>query len=390
MRTYLDHNATSPLRPSAKTAMLSALGAGNASSIHAEGRTARALLDGAREEIASVLGVLPQMIVFTASGTEANNWAIKGTPVERLILSRIEHPSIIEAAKARNMPIEWVPVDALGRIRLDALENILKRSTLPSLLSVMLVNNETGVIQPVRQIAELARSFNVLFHTDAVQALGRMPVNFAVLGADLMTISAHKIGGPMGAAALIVRNGLDLTVQLQGGGQELRRRAGTENVAAVAGFAAALAESLSDTHILRDRLESELEQVSPDIQIFGRNAERIGNTSCFAVPAFSADATLISLDLDGVAVSSGSACSSGKVGRSHVLDAMGVSSEVAKSAIRVSFGWNSAPADVDAFMAAWRRMIDRTFPSLVMAGLDPVISSRLQQMPGSSPGMTVK
>jgi cysteine desulfurase len=360
MRTYLDHNATSPLRPSAKAAMLSALAAGNASSVHAEGRTARSIIDGAREEIAQVLGVLPQTVLFTASGTEANNLAIKGAPVERLILSTIEHPSVIEAAKATSLPVEWIPVDHLGRIRLETLEEILKRSTLPSLLSVMLVNNETGVIQPVRQLVELARSHNVLVHTDAVQALGRMAVNFGVLGVDLMTVSAHKIGGPMGAAALILRDGLDLRVQLHGGGQELRRRAGTENVAAIAGFAAALAEGMSDTQLLRNQLESELEHVSPAIQIFGRDAERVGNTTCFAASALTADAALISLDLDGVAVSSGSACSSGKVGRSHVLDAMGIAPEIAKSALRVSFGWNSVPADVDAFIAVWRRMIDRT------------------------------
>jgi cysteine desulfurase len=286
--------------------------------------------------------------------------AVKGTPVERLILSRIEHPSVIEAARATKLPIEWIPVESSGSIRLEALAEILKRSTLPSLLSVMLVNNETGVVQPVRQVVELARSHNVLVHTDAVQALGRMPVNFGVLGVDLMTVSAHKIGGPMGAAALILRDGLELTVQLHGGGQELRRRAGTENVAAIAGFAAAVADGMPDNRLLRDRLETELEHVSPDVQIFGRDAERVGNTTCFAAPAFSADAALISLDLDGVAVSSGSACSSGKVGRSHVLDAMGIAPEIAKSALRVSFGWNSVPADVDAFIAAWRRMIDRT------------------------------
>ena len=360
MRTYLDHNATSPLKPSAKAAMVTALAAGNASSIHAEGRQGRGLIDGAREEIARGLGVLPQMIVFTATGTEANNLAVKGSPVERLILSNIEHPSVIEAAKAAKLPIEWMPVDSSGRIRLDTLEDILKRSRLPTLLSVMLVNNETGVVQPVGQIVEMARSHNVLVHTDAVQALGRMPVNFAVLGVDLMTVSSHKIGGPMGAAALIVRDDLDLTVQSHGGGQELRRRAGTENVAAIAGFSAALGEGLSDTRFLRDRLESELEVASPDVQIFGRDAERIGNTSCFALPNLTADAALISLDLEGVAVSSGAACSSGKVGRSHVLDAMGVPPEMAKSALRVSFGWNSSPADVDAFIGAWRHMINRT------------------------------
>src|SRR5688572_7065555 len=341
MRAYLDHNATSPLKPSAREAMLSALAAGNASSIHAEGRRARALIDGARENIALALGVLPQMIVFTASGTEANNFAVKGAPVERLILSSIEHPSVIEAAKATKLPIEWIAVDASGRVSLEALETILRRSRLPSLLSVMVVNNETGVIQPVRQIVELARSHNVLVHTDAVQALGRMPVNFALLGCDLMTISAHKIGGPMGAAALIVREGIELTNLIHGGGQELRRRAGTENVAALAGFAAAVAEEMTDMAALRSRLESELQDLTPDIQIFGRDAKRIGNTTCFALAGLSPDAALISIDLDGIAVSSGSACSSGKVGRSHVLDAMGVPAELAKGALRISFGWNS-------------------------------------------------
>jgi cysteine desulfurase len=361
MRAYLDHNATSPLRPAARAAMLAAQGtAGNASSIHAEGRHARALIEAAREQIGFALGVRPQMIVFTASGTEANNLAVKGAPVERLLVSAVEHPSLIEAARARGIELEFLPVDGSGRLRLDALEAALKRSALPSLLSVMLVNNETGVIQPLREIVELARSCNVLVHTDAVQALGKIPVNFTLLGADLMTISAHKIGGPMGAAALILRDGIELCAQMQGGGQELRRRAGTENVPAISGFAAAVAEGVTDSRPLRDKLESELEELSPGIQIFGRQMERVGNTSCFALAEVSADAALISLDLDGVSVSSGSACSSGKVGRSHVLEAMGIEPGLAKSALRASFGWNSTTADVDSFIAAWRRMIERT------------------------------
>jgi cysteine desulfurase len=361
MRAYLDHNATSPLRPAAKAAMLAALDlAGNASSIHAEGRKARALIEAAREQIGFALGVRPQMIIFTASGTEANNLAVKGAPIERLLVSAIEHPSVIEAAKARGFDLERLPVDASGRLRLDALEAALKRSTLPSLLSVMLVNNETGVVQPLREIVDLARPYNVLVHTDAVQGLGKMPVNFALLGVDLMTISAHKIGGPFGAAALILRDGLELCAHTHGGGQELRRRAGTENVPAIAGFAAAVAEGVTDSRPLRHRLEIELERLSSSIQIFGRHVERVGNTSCFALGKVSADTALISLDLEGVSVSSGSACSSGKAGRSHVLEAMGVEPELAKSALRVSLGWNSTPADVDSFIAAWRRLIDRT------------------------------
>ena len=360
MRAYLDHNATSPLRPAAKAAMLAALDqVGNASSVHAEGRKARALIDAAREKLASALGVLPQMIVFTCGGTEANNLAVKGVPVERLIISAIEHPSVIEAAKARALPVNWLPVDNSGLVQLDQLDAMLKRCTLPALVSVMLVNNETGVIQPVREIVELARAHNALVHADAVQALGKMPVNFGLLGCDLMTISAHKLGGPAGAGALIVRDRLALAVHIHGGGQELKRRAGTENAAAITGFAAAVGEGPIDLSVLRARLEAGLAAFSPDIRIFGKTAERIGNTSCFALPGLSADTALIGLDLDGVAVSSGSACSSGKVARSHVLDAMGVPPEVAKAAIRVSFGWNSTIQDVETFTGAWRRIVDR-------------------------------
>ncbi|MGH6873426.1 MAG: cysteine desulfurase family protein, partial [Aestuariivirgaceae bacterium] len=262
--------------------------------------------------------------------------------------------------------LDIIPVDASGVVKLDELRALLKRSPLPALVSVMLVNNETGVVQPVRDIVEIARSVNALVHTDAVQAFGKMPVNFTVLGCDLMTISAHKLGGPMGVGALVVRDGLSLDVQMNGGGQELRRRAGTENMPAIAGFAAALDEAPSDLASLRDRLESELAALSPDIVVFGRKTERVGNTSCFALPGLPAEMALISLDLEGVALSSGSACSSGKVARSHVLAAMAVPGELAKSALRVSFGWNSTSEDVIGFIAAWRRILDHR----ARAGLD--------------------
>jgi cysteine desulfurase len=379
MRAYLDHNATSPLRPAARAAILDALDhAGNASSIHGEGRKTRGLIDSARENIAAALGVLPQMITFTSGGTEANNLAIKGAPVERLIISTIEHPSVIEAAKTRDLPIDWLPVDATGTVRLDELDAMLKQSTLAALVSVMLVNNETGVIQPVREIVELARTHNALIHTDAVQALGKVPVNFGLLGCDMMTISAHKFGGPAGTGALIIREGVPLVAHIHGGGQELRRRAGTENAAAIAGFAAAVGEGHADLGALRSRLESELESCSPGVVIFGREAERISNTSCFALAGLSADTALISLDLDGVAVSSGSACSSGKVAGSHVLKAMGVPAEIAKAAIRVSLGWNSTVQDIETFIDAWRRIVDRNQLRSVMAGREPTISGRKQ------------
>jgi cysteine desulfurase len=355
--------------------MLRALDAGgNASSVHAEGRKARALIDSAREKIASALGVLPQMVVFTSGGTEANNLAVGGVLAERLIVSRTEHPSVIETAKARGLPIDWLPVDASGRVSLAELSTILERTAQRTLISVMLVNNETGVIQPVREIVALAGLHNTLVHTDAVQALGKMPVNFGVLGCDLMSISAHKFGGPVGAGALIVRDGLSLSAQMRGGGQELRRRAGTENAAVIAGFGAVVEEEILDLSPLRCRLEAELEASSPDVVIFGRGTERIGNTSCFALPGLSAETMLISFDLDGVAISSGSACSSGKVARSHVLEAMGAVPELAKAALRVSFGWNSTGEDIERFMGAWRRIVERSSPRRALAGLKPGVS----------------
>jgi len=351
LRTYLDHNATSPLRPAAKAAMLAAMEVnGNPSSVHGEGRAARKLVDDARETIAQELGVIAPMVVFTGGGSETNNLAIKGVAVERLLISAIEHPSVIEAAKASGKSVETIPVTADGVVDPDGLRAVLPGAR--ALVSVMLANNETGVIQPLREIAALAREHGALLHTDAVQAFGKIPVNFGLLGADMMTISAHKFGGPMGTAALIIRDGLPLEPLTHGGGQELRRRAGTENVAAIAGFAAAASDNRPDIHALRDKLEAEFE----DAVIFGRGASRLPNTTCFAVPGINAETLLMAFDLEGIAVSSGSACSSGKVAKSHVLAAMGAPPEIASAAIRVSLGWNAASEDIDHFIAAWRRI----------------------------------
>ncbi|MBI2719179.1 MAG: cysteine desulfurase [Rhizobiales bacterium] len=348
MRTYLDHNATSPLRPEARAAMAAVLDhCGNASSVHEEGRAAHAHLDSAREAVARALGALAPMVVFTSGGSEANNLALKGTPVERLILSAIEHPSVIEAAKTTGKPIELIPVGADGVADLEALRLMLPGPR--ALVSLMLANNETGVIQPVRQAIALAAEHDALTHVDAVQGLGKVPVNFALLGCDLMTVSAHKLGGPQGAGALIVRDGVKLTPLIHGGAQELRRRAGTENLAGVAGFAAIADATLESTAALRDRLEAALE----DAIVFGRAAERLPNTTCFAVPGMIAETVLIAFDLAGVAVSSGAACSSGKVARSHVLAAMGFPPEVSGAAIRVSLGWTTTADDIDRFITAW-------------------------------------
>ena len=351
MRCYLDHNATSPLRPEAKAAMLSAMDCGgNASSVHAEGRAARKLLDDARDQVARAVGVIAPMVVFTAGGSEANNMALKGAPVERLIVSAVEHPSVIEAAKASGKPVEILPVDGHGVADLAALEKMLKGHK--ALVSVMLANNETGVIQPVAEIAGLAQGH--LVHTDAVQALGKIPLNFGLLGADMMTLSAHKLGGPAGAGALVVRDGLALEPLLHGGGQELRRRAGTENTAAIAGFGA-VAQTRQDVRALRDRLEAALEGAV----IFGRDVARLPNTTCFAMPAMKAETLLMAFDLEGIAVSSGSACSSGKVAKSHVLAAMGVAPEISQAAIRVSLGWDTSKDMIDHFIAVWRKIASR-------------------------------
>lgn len=354
MRVYLDHNATSPLRPAAQAAMLAALAqGGNASAIHAEGRAARRLLEESRQVVAQALGVLAPLVVFTSGGSEANAMALNGVAVERLLISAIEHPSVLEAARATGKSVDLIPVTPEGVIDLEALARLLPGPR--ALVSAMLANNETGVVQPVREVVALAAAHGALVHTDAVQALGKIPVNFGLLGVDLMTVSAHKLGGPIGAGALVIRDGLPLAPLIAGGGQELRRRAGTENVAAAAGFAAAISEKPQDTKALRDMLEESLEAAV----VFGKSAPRLPNTSCFAVPGMSAETLLMALDLEGIAVSSGSACSSGKVGRSHVLEAMGVAPQLAGAALRVSLGWTTTAADIEAFIAVWKRLVAR-------------------------------
>ncbi len=354
MRTYLDHNATSPLRPVARAAMLSAWEVGgNASSVHAEGRAARKLLDDCRETLAFALGCLPQMITFTASGTEANNMALRSVGAERILVSAVEHPSVLAAARASGKAVERIPVDRDGRVDLAALEPMLRGANV--LVSVMLANNETGVIQPIAEVVALARKAGALVHVDAVQGFGKIPVNVGLLGCDLMSVAAHKVGGPVGVGALVIRDGLAVESLIVGGGQELRRRAGTENLAAIAGFASISQEKPLNVSTLRDELESSLE----DAAILGQGAERLPNTTCFAMPGFRAETLLMNFDLAGVAVSSGSACSSGKVGRSHVLDAMGAAPEISAAAIRVSLGWNTTAADVQHFITVWKQLVAR-------------------------------
>lgn len=327
---------------------------GNASSVHSEGRKAHKLMDDAREAIAFNLGCLPQMITFTGGGTEANNMALRGLDIDRILISAVEHDSVRSAAKASGKLVEIIPVDKFGRVDLNALVRML--SGPKALVSVMMTNNETGVVQPVQDVVQLTAKAGGLSHIDAVQGFGKRPVNFGLIGCDLMTVGAHKVGGPTGIGALIIRDGLVVEPLLQGGGQELRRRAGTENLIAIAGFAATAKAAQLDTYKLNDTLEAALE----GSVIFSDGVERLCNTTCFAMDGMKAEMALMNFDLEGIAVSSGSACSSGKVARSHVLEAMGVAPEISASAIRVSLGWNTTAEDIENFIAVWRKLNQRS------------------------------
>ncbi|WP_108883468.1 aminotransferase class V-fold PLP-dependent enzyme [Anderseniella sp. Alg231-50] len=363
MRTYLDHNATSPIRPEAREAMLAALELqGNASSVHEEGRKARALIETARDEVARALGTIAPAIVFTGGGSESCNQALRCVSVDRLVVSAIEHPCVLEAAKVSGLPVDVLPVDENGVVDVSALGNLLGNGDGRALVSVMLANNETGAIQPVRDVVAVAGEHDALVHCDAVQAFGKLPVNFGLLGVDLLSVSAHKLGGPQGVGALVIRDGLPVSPLVAGGGQELRRRAGTENIAGIAGFAAAVraaGKTESDFKGLQAKLESALASGPGEVVVFSTGVDRLSNTVCFALTGLEADTALMAFDLDGIAVSSGSACSSGKVQASHVLKAMGASEATTKSAIRVSLGWSSTVEDVNRFSDSWQKIAGR-------------------------------
>lgn len=356
--TYLDWNATAPLRADAAAATAAALAqGGNPSSVHRAGRTARALVECCREAVAALVSAPSDGIVFTSGGTEANNLALAGSGRPRVLVSAIEHSSVLHAVPEA----ELIPVDADGRVEPAALAARLAADPRPALVSVMFANNETGVIQPVADIAAVARAHGALFHCDAVQAAGKMPLSLADTGADLLTLSGHKIGGPAGIGALVMAPGVELVPLLRGGGQERNRRAGTENLAGIAGFAAAAAASdpgeYDRVRALRDRLEAAL---PPAAVVIGAAAPRLPNTSAIAMPGVPAETQIIALDLDGVMVSAGAACSSGKVGPSHVLAAMGVAPDIAGATIRVSLGWSTTEADIAHFLDAWTALYRRT------------------------------
>jgi cysteine desulfurase len=376
--TYLDHNATSPLRSEARAAMARAMEIdGNPSSVHGAGRAARARVEAAREQVASLVHARAQDVIFTGGGTEANALALWGAVhgaleaearITRLFVSAIEHDSVTanSSAIAERIPgvrLQTIPVTRTGVVDTEALRVLLREGKGRAIVAVMLANNETGAIQPLEQVAKFAKEAGALLLVDAIQAAGKFEINFAALGVDYLTLSAHKIGGPQGVGALIVKEGAPFAAQILGGGQERGQRAGTENVVGIAGFGAAAEaslrglESLTRVAFLRDRFEHGLKQIAPDAIVFGEN--RLGNTSNFALPGIAAETAVIALDLDGVMVSSGAACSSGKVKPSHVLRAMGVSEDLARSALRVSFGWNSTDEDADAALASLHKLVSR-------------------------------
>ena len=369
-RIYLDWNATAPLRREAREAMAAAWDLnGNPSSVHAEGRHARRLIEEARAGVARAAGALPRNVVFTSGGTEANALALtpglrrdSGLPVERLLVSAIEHVSVLAGGRFPTQAIGTIGVTGSGLLDLDRLRALLQRGP-SALVSVMLANNETGAVQPVAEAAEIVHAAGGLLHVDAIQALGKITFDINALNTDLITVSGHKIGGPKGVGAVVLAEGVrGLEPLLRGGGQELGRRAGTENVAGIAGFGAAVKvamDSLQNDAIrlenLRNRLENGLRR-TPGAIVFSGDVPRLPNTTLFTVPGMRAETAVIGFDLEGIAVSSGSACSSGKVQPSHVLKAMGFGPKIAQGAVRLSLGWSTSSADIDRCLEAWRKL----------------------------------
>jgi cysteine desulfurase len=369
-RIYLDWNATTPLRSESREAMAAAWElSGNPSSVHAEGRRARRLVEDSRAEVAGAVGASPRNLVFTSGGTEANALALtpglrhgSGPPVQRLLVSAIEHASVLSGGRFPAEAVAQVGVSRSGLLDLAHLRALLAVGP-PALVSVMLANNETGAIQPVNEVAEIVHQAGGLLHVDAIQGFGKIAFDINALGADLVTVSAHKIGGPKGVGALILADGvLGFEPGLRGGGQELGRRAGTENVPGIAGFGAAakaamaaLDDDAARLEALRGQLENGLRR-TPGVIVFSAEVPRLPNTLLFTVPGLRAETAVIGFDLAGIAVSSGSACSSGKVQPSHVLEAMGVRPDLAQGAVRLSLGWSTTSQDIDSCLEAWLKL----------------------------------
>lgn len=367
-RVYLDYNATAPLTPEAKAAMIAALDIdGNPSSVHGEGRKARSVLEAARTSVARLVNAKPSEVVFTSGATEANAW-VMAQPFDTIFVSAVEHDSVLAPARASKADVVLIGSDADGRVRTeDIAARVLTGAPVGrALISVQLANNETGVIQDIAAVVAFAREHDILVHTDAVQAPGRIALDFAALGVDLLSVSAHKFGGPKGIGALVIRDHLDLEPMIRGGGQERRRRAGTENLTAIAGFGAAADAALADLADvariarLRDAIEAGIRIATPSAHIIASAVPRLPNTLSVALPGTLSESLVIRFDLACIAISSGSACSSGKVGASHVLDAMGLPRNVTAAAIRISLGPETTDDDVQRFIAAWKDITSKS------------------------------
>ena len=366
-RTYLDWNATAPLLPEARAAIERALDVqGNPSSVHAEGRRARAVVETAREQVAALIGARPSEIVFTSGATEACA-TVLAAPWSAILIAGIEHDAVLRPAEAAAGQHIALAVGADGRVDLADIGDKARSAVAAHgagniLAALQIANNETGVLQPVAEVATAARDTGALVFTDAAQAAGRIPVDFAAIGADFMALSAHKLGGPKGIGALVVRDGRELAPLIRSGGQERRRRGGTENIPGIAGFGAAadIARKTVAEHAriagLRDRLEANLLDLTPEARIIGADTERLPNTTCIALPGHAAETLVIRFDLAGIAVSAGAACSAGKIGASHVLMVMGLDETTARSAIRISIGPTTTNHDIDRCVAAWREI----------------------------------
>jgi cysteine desulfurase len=373
-RSYLDYNATAPLRAEVREAFAAALSLhGNPSSVHAEGRAARAAIEAARAKVAALVGARPEDVIFTSGGTEANALALAAQSggAWHCYMSAVEHPSVLSGGRFYPETTTRIPVTSDGVVDLEILAKELEKHHLGGwrpFVSLMAANNETGAIQPVAETSKIVHSAGGPFHTDAVQAAGRIKLDMAALGADMLSLSAHKIGGPKGVGALVLGNGVSVEPLIRGGAQERRKRAGTENVVGIVGFGVAAELAARDlakmgaTAKLRDELEKGALAIAPGAVVLAARVKRLPNTTCIAVPGAKAETLVIGLDLAGVAVSSGSACSSGKVEASHVLSAMGVPEEIAQGAIRVSLGFATKRADIENFLKAFAELIKRLRP----------------------------
>ena len=367
---YLDYNASTPMTPAVKAAVSAAQDScGSPSSVHAAGRNCRQMVEDARRHVAQMVGAAPEQVIFTSGATESNNTILKGTAADRIIVSTIEHASVLKSAP----DAAHIPVAPDGVVDLEKLEDALKSGTGKALVSIMMVNNETGVIQPVENISALCKKYDAWFHSDIVQATGRLPTDMTALGIDMASLSAHKLAGPQGVGASIVPEDIPIAPLLHGGRQEKMKRAGHGNFLGIVGFGAAAKAAIDgladykDLAPLRDKIESHIMAQTPAAHIFGKEAPRVANTSAIALPGVSSETQLMTLDLAGFCVSGGSACASGAVAPSHVAIAMGATEELATCAIRISLGWQTTEDDIDNFLNAWDDMLARVQDKITTA-----------------------